>query len=309
MYLRPHLSRALSLSLSLFRPDLFHSPCTPLRAPRPPGRRHRRRRALFTFRTSPSFLSFPLAMLTLVALTIPRSLFRPLSPSLAPSRFLRRRASARRARALFFPRPYLLSFFFPSTHAPEPSSDFYNLLLVAPHTTGRRTAAVAATAVCPARPTRKNRKIEENKSGRRGAPRIPRGWCARTAVAVTAVVRGTAGAAVESSPGETTGRDGRAGGGPMKKEKGTAGPRRNGSSARVRVRAMRFYPARAAAENYFSAASAPMPAGNSHRICEYRMHVPFAGGRYRLIFFPRTAVADPGQHGIRPAFSLINLSP
>lgn len=62
-------------------------------------------------------------------------------------------------------------------------------------------------------------------------------------------------------------RRGRRGGGREggKKEKGTAGPaaaaaaaRRGGSSARARVR---VYPARAAAENYFSTASAECPPG------------------------------------------------
>lgn len=173
----------------------------------------------------------------------------------------------------FFPRTF---FFFLNTPPSRPV--IFIICYLLRHTPPAVVAAVAATAVCPARPTRKNRKIEENKSGRRGAPRIPQGgalgrrWREQWR-------RGEQGEAVESRPGE------RRRGWLMKKEKGTAGPRRNGSSTRVRVRAV--YPARAAAENYFSATSAPMPAGNSHRICEYRMRVPFAGGRYRLIFLSR----------------------
>lgn len=150
MYLRPHLSRALSL----FRPDLFHSLCTPLCAPPP------------AFRTGPSFLSFPLAMLTLVALTIPRSLFQPFSPTLALSCSLPRRASAHRSR--FFPP---ISFFFLNT--PPSCRVIFIICYLLRHTPPAVATAVAA--LCPARPTRKNRKIEENKSGRRGAPRIPRG--------------------------------------------------------------------------------------------------------------------------------------
>jgi len=98
--------------------------------------------------------------------------------------------------------------------------------------------------VCPARPARKNRKIEENKRAAGAARRASR-W-----------------------EGGTLGRQRRRwgrgrrgdGGGGGKKEKGTAGPaaRRGGSSARARVR---VYPARAAAENYFSTASAEHPPG------------------------------------------------
>lgn len=66
---------------------------------------------------------------------------------------------------------------------------------------------------------------------------------------------------------------------------------------------VRAYPARAVAENYFSAASAGAPAGNSHRICEYRMRVPFADGRYRLIFLPMSRRSAYGaEYGIRAAF-------
>lgn len=125
-YVRISLARSPSRSPSSDRTS-FTRRVFPLCAPRTP--------APSTFRTGPSFLSFPPAMLTLVALTIPRSLFQPLSPSLAPSRFLQRRASARRSR---FPPPPGTSYFFFPEHAPEPPSDFYNLLLVAPHTTGRR---------------------------------------------------------------------------------------------------------------------------------------------------------------------------
>jgi len=72
----------------------------------------------------------------------------------------------------------------------------------------------------------------------------------------------------------------------MKKRKRHRGTeQRPARRAIIRARARgRAYPARAVAENYFSAAS-PLPGGNSYRICEYRMRVPFAGGRYRLILF------------------------
>lgn len=96
--------------------------------------------------------SFPLFL----APTLSRALAIPLSPSAChrsgPVAFFFRRTS-------FFPQ-----------HAPGPSSDFYNLLLVARHTPPT-VASSAAAAVCPARPTRKNRKIEENKSDRRATAR------------------------------------------------------------------------------------------------------------------------------------------
>lgn len=141
------------------------------------------------YRTGPSLLSFPLVMLALVALTIPRSRFQPLSPSLASSRFLQRRAF-RSSLALFFP-PVTRTLFFPE-HAPEPSSDFYNLLLVAPHTaTGRRRCCRHRRVSGAARPEKPENRGKQ-KSGRRGAPRILRGWYARTwvAMAVTVVARG-----------------------------------------------------------------------------------------------------------------------
>lgn len=91
----------------------------------------------------------------------------------------------------------------------------------------------------------------------------------------------------------------------MKKEKGTAGPRRNGSSTRVRVRA---YPARAAAENLFFdnlRADARREFASDMRISNARS---FRRRMISIDIFPADAVADPGQRGIRPAFSLINLS-
>lgn len=172
MYLRPHLSRALSLSL--FRPDLFHSPFTPLCTPVP--------RALHVPRRSPSFLSFPLVMLTLVALTIPRSLSQPLSPSLAPSRSLPRRASARR---FFSPPSVRTSFFFLNT-PPSRRVIFIICYLLRQHTTGRgrhRCRRVSGTA----HPEKPENRGKQKRPARRAAH--PAEWCAWMAVAVTGMVR------------------------------------------------------------------------------------------------------------------------
>lgn len=172
MYLRPHLSRALSLSLYLpdrtsftrrAFPSLISAPRAfrtgpssslsflPAREPRPFSLQRFNSRAI----------SLPVSLLILPSLSrthsFPRSRYPAFSigvPPLGPVAFFFRRTS-------FFPQ-----------HAPGPSSDFYNLLLVARHTPPTvASSAAAAAAVCPARPTRKNRKIEENKSDRRATAR------------------------------------------------------------------------------------------------------------------------------------------
>lgn len=136
-YARISLTR--SPSRSLFRPDLFHSPC-PLFSPFPPTRHPPRtdpHPLRVPHRSYVPFLSrFHSRLLSLVARTIPPSLSRPRFPSLAPSRSLRLRASAlvARSRAFFF--SLMPPFFFLSARPRGSSSDFYNLLLVAPHTTG-----------------------------------------------------------------------------------------------------------------------------------------------------------------------------
>lgn len=128
------------------------------------------------------------------------------SQSIATIPFSLPRATAPLSRArIFFS---LMPPFFSSNTPPGPSSDFYNLLLVAP--THHRFAGV-----CPARPARKNRKIEENKRAA-GAPRHLAG-------------------VARSDGGRRRGGGRRHGAeGVEKKEKGTAGPSSgSGSSARV----------------------------------------------------------------------------
>jgi len=158
VYLRSYLTRALTLSLSLFRPDLFHSPCSlPLVSPHA--------RATTSFRTGPSFLSFPLATFSRCSLDLCsiRALLRTRHPAYSHDVPV---LVARFIFSLFISLPFLSFFFFSPQHAPGRRVIFIICYLL-------RTPP--AVVVCPARPTRKNRKIEENKSGRRGAPRIPRG--------------------------------------------------------------------------------------------------------------------------------------
>lgn len=112
---------------------------------------------------------------------------------LSPTACLRARCSR------FFSPVYFL--FFPQ-HAPEPSSDFYNLLLVAPHTTGRRRRCCRHRRVSgAAHPEKPENRGKQKRPARRAAH--PAGWCAWTAVAGTATARGPGeGVAVESGPGE-----------------------------------------------------------------------------------------------------------
>lgn len=162
-------------------------------------------RALSAFRTGPSFLSFPLAMLTLVALTIPRSLFQPLSPSLAPSRFLPRRASAAPF-ALFFPSCLL---FFSSSTPPSRRVIFIICYLLR-HTPLAVAAAVAANRRVSgaAHPEKPENRGKQKRPARRAAH--PAGWARSNGSGGNGRGDGDPyrGRAAESSPGERRGGGG-----------------------------------------------------------------------------------------------------
>lgn len=170
------LSRAFPLALSS-GPDLFHSPCVPpplISAPRarsaPVLRHPSRSYPLVSLVPSRSSVSTPARSLSpRFSLDPSLSFSHPLFPARSRYPAFSIGVPPRSVRWLFFS---AVPPFFPQ-HAPGPSSDFYNLLLVARHTppTVASSAAAAAVAVCPARPTRKNRKIEENKSDRRATAR------------------------------------------------------------------------------------------------------------------------------------------
>lgn len=160
------LSRALPFSLSLFRPDLFHSSCTP-----PPPSAPRSSRSAPVPRSSRSYSRYSLSLSRSRDLSSSRTHPRSRHPA-----FSRGAAAAHRS-PLFFP-PWLL--FFPQ-HAPEPFSDFYNLLLVAPHTTGRRRCRCrhrrrVSGAAHPEKPENRGK---QKRPARRAAH--PAGWCAWTA--------------------------------------------------------------------------------------------------------------------------------
>jgi len=129
----------------------------------------------------------------------------------------------------FFPSFFSPLFFFPPVSSfflstpPGPSSDFYNLLLVAPRSTAGRQRVSGA-----AHPEKPENRGKQKRPARRASRRDGNGgWWGRTG-------------------GE---RD-------EKKEKASRDRRDARSSARGRA-----YPARAVAGNYFSAASRPCPAG------------------------------------------------
>jgi len=156
VYLRPHLSRALSL----FRPDLFHSSCIPLCVPPPLPPCLPRSTSVLRSSRSHSRCSFS---------------------SLSRSRDLSSLRSHSRSYhpafchgvpplTLFFSR----TFFFPQ-HAPESSSDFYNLLLVAPYTTGRYHRCCRHRRVSgAAHPEKPENRGKQKRPARRAAH--PAGW-------------------------------------------------------------------------------------------------------------------------------------
>lgn len=161
MYLRRHLSRARSPSRSPSSDRTsFTRRVPPLRLlPRALHVPHQSLVPLVPTRDTHSRSHDP--AISLPAVRIPARAI-PLSPAARPPLIAHR---------FFFPRG---SFFFLNT--PPSRSVIFIICYLLRHTPPAVVAAVAATAaVCPARPTRKNRKIEENKSGRRGAPRIPQG--------------------------------------------------------------------------------------------------------------------------------------
>lgn len=149
-------------------PPLPALSCVPSPAPQPP-------RSAPVLRSSRSHSQRSLAVLSIPAISVPPASSFIRAVPLAPLACLRAR------RAFFYslfisPRS---SFFSPPQHAPGRRVIFIICYLL------RHTPP--AVVVCPARPTRKNRKIEENKSGRRGAPRIPRGGALGQRVAASGV--------------------------------------------------------------------------------------------------------------------------
>lgn len=174
-----------------------------------------------------------------------------LFPSHSPSSFLPWRASTLRT---FF--PHLLFF---SQYAPGTSSDFYNLLLVAPYTSGRPVSGAAH----PEKP--------ENRGKQKRSARCAMYPARRVGVAAVGAVEGKADS----------------GGGRKKRKRHRGTSRLDGSSARARY--MRGYiGARSIDENDFLKLFCRGPMEISNRICEYPKRAFFFCGRQTIpidIFF------------------------
>lgn len=157
MYLRPHPSRSPSSDRTSFTRRV--SPSVPPLSSRAPHVPHQSFVSPVPTRDVHSRRSHGLPRSLPTVLVLARVI--PLSPT----------ACLRSSLTLFFP-PYLPFFL----NTPPSRRVIFIICYLLRHTPPAVAAAVTATAgVCPARPTRKNRKIEENKSGQRGTPLIPRG--------------------------------------------------------------------------------------------------------------------------------------
>lgn len=245
MYLRPHLAR--SSDRTSFTHRVSPGPPLPRRVPH---RSHLSLSRAFAARSSRSHPNVPA-----------RSRFRALALPFP----------LRRATAFFSPAPP----FFLST-PPGPSSDFYNLLLVARYTPSAAVAATAAAGVSgAAHPEKPENRGKQKRPARCAAPCIPRDALGRQ----RRRWRGTASAAVGAEKKKKAPRDQR----PTRRI-----IRANACARLFRARAL----TEVAAENDFSAAvRCAVPAGNSHRICGISNARSFRStdGRISIDIFPDVA--------------------